>query len=338
MYTRGNFIEFLEKCFGPGTPSNQGANLSVVCPMCKQKEGGNYSKRKLAIHTSRLVCKCWICGYKGRNIVNILRRYHPGYLTEYLTTFVGTQQLKCAEDNVALPDQGEPDLKLPGGFVLLAAEINKKADMYLPYRNALNYLADRYNTKLEDLNSGDMWYWKFGISLNDQRYTNRVIMPSFDVSGELNYYTCRAIYKVRPKYINPGIHREDIIFNEMNINWKEPLILVEGPMDLVKCGSEHNATCLLGSDLTSDYKLFLMLVKHKVAVTLALDKDARDKTLKIAEFLSEYDVPVKILDLPENYNDVGEMSKEEFSSILPTATLYTKDYSLRAKISNILKI
>lgn len=336
MYTRGTFIEYIEKVFGPGTLSNQGANISVVCPICKQKEGGNYSKRKLAIHTSRLVCKCWICSYKGRNIVNILRRYHPGYLAEYLTKFVGTQQLKCAEDIIALPEQEEPDLKLPSGFVLLAAEMNKQADMYLSYRSALNYIAGRFNARLEDLNPGDMWYWKFGISLNDQRYANRVIMPSFDMSGELNYYTCRAIYKTRPKYINPGVHREDIIFNEMNISWNMPLILVEGPMDLVKCGSDNNATCLLGSDLTSDYKLFLMLVKHKVSVTLALDKDAREKTLRIAEFLSEYDVPVKILDLPDGYNDVGEMTKEEFSSILPSATLYTKDYSLRAKISNIV--
>jgi len=336
MYTRGQFISFLEKCFGGGTPSNQGANLSVVCPICKQKEGNNYSKRKLVIHTSRGYGHCWICSYKARNVANLLRRYHPGYLAEYLATFVGTQQLKCADDVPVLPEQEEPDLKLPSGFVLLAAEMSKQADMYLPYRNALNYLASRFNTKLEDLNSSDMWYWKFGISLNDQRYANRVIMPSFDINGELNYYTCRAIYKTRPKYINPGVHREDVIFNEMNINWKEPLVLVEGPMDLVKT-DQQNATCLLGSELTTDYKLFLYLIKNKTDVILALDKDARDKTLRIAEFLSEYDVNVKILDIPIPYNDIGEMTKEEFNSILPTATLYSKDYLLRAKISNILK-
>jgi hypothetical protein len=336
MYTKGQFISFIEKCFGSGTQSNQGANLSVVCPICKQKEGGNYTKRKLVIQTAKGYNHCWICNYKSRNVANLLRRYHPGYLTEYLTTFVGTQQLRCAEDSVVLPDQEEPDLKLPSGFVLLAAEMSKQANMYLSYRTALNYIAERFNTRLEDLNSTDMWYWKFGISLNDQRYANRVIMPSFDMSGELNYYTCRAIYKTRPKYINPGVHREDIIFNEMNINWKEPLILVEGPLDLIKCG-DRNATCLLGSDLTSDYKLFLLLAKNKTPVTLALDPDAKQKTLRIAEFLSEYDIPVKILDIPEPYQDVGEMTKEEFSSILSSAIVYTKDYLLRAKISNILR-
>lgn len=336
MYTKGQFISFIEKCFGSGTQSNQGANLSVVCPICKQKEGGNYTKRKLVIQTAKGYNHCWICNYKSRNVANLLRRYHPGYLTEYLTTFIGTQQLRCAEDSVVLPDQEEPDLKLPSGFVLLAAEMSKQANMYLSYRTALNYIAERFNTRLEDLNSTDMWYWKFGISLNDQRYANRVIMPSFDMSGELNYYTCRAIYKTRPKYINPGVHREDIIFNEMNINWKEPLILVEGPLDLIKCG-DRNATCLLGSDLTSDYKLFLLLAKNKTPVTLALDPDAKQKTLRIAEFLSEYDIPVKILDIPEPYQDVGEMTKEEFSSILSSAIVYTKDYLLRAKISNILR-
>ena len=333
MYTKGQFIEFIEGCFGSGTLSNQGANISVVCPICKQRAGGNYSKRKLAIHTSKMLAKCWVCGYKGRNIVNILRRYHPGYLSEYLTTFVGTQQLRCAED-IVLPEQEESDLKLPSGFVLLAAEM-ARSDMYLSYRGALNYLAGRFNTRIEDLNVGDMWYWKFGISLNDQRYANRVIMPSFDINGELNYYTCRAIYKTRPKYINPGVHREDVIFNELNLNWKEPLTLVEGIFDLVKVNA--NATCLLGSDLTSDYRLFLMLAKNRTAVTLALDPDTKDKTLRIADFLSEYDIPVKILDIPSSYKDVGEMTKEEFSSILPSAKIFNKDYLLRAKISNILK-
>ena len=43
-------------------------------------------------------------------------------------------------------------------------------------------------------------------------------MPSFDEEGNLNYFTARAINpKIKPKYVNPPVKREEIIFNEMSV-------------------------------------------------------------------------------------------------------------------------
>jgi hypothetical protein len=331
MYTRGQAIEFIEKVFGPGSLSNQSANISVVCPVCIQQKGSFYNKRKLAIRTDNFANHCWVCNYKSRNIADLIRRFHSGYFSEYLSRFVGTQQLKITNNNKVV----EAEFKLPTGFHLLALP-NKDANMEVSYRSALAYIAKRFGLETKDLDPSHLWYWKFGIALEDRAFINRVIMPSFTAEGELNYFTGRAFVDANPKYLNPHVQREDVIFNEININWHEPLTIVEGPFDLIKCNT--NATCLLGSDLTTEYKLFLMLVKHKTPVILALDPDAKEKALKIADLLSEFDVPVSLLDIPHPYKDVGELTQTQFNSLLETATPFSKDYLLRAKISKILKV
>jgi len=331
MYTRGQAIDFIEKVFGPGSMTNQGANISVVCPVCVETKGHFYAKRKLAIRTDNFVTHCWVCGYKSRNLANLIRKYHSGYFKEYVEQFIGATHLKAEANN-----QEEEQLRLPSGFKLLAN--HDVSTSYFEAIGATNYLSTRFGEELKLQNRDDrLWYWKFGISVEDQAFLNRVIMPSFDIDGNLNYYTGRAILpNIRPKYLNPNIFREDVVFNEINIDWSEPLTIVEGPFDLIKCNT--NATCLLGSELTTEYKLFLMIIKHKTPVVLALDSDAKEKTLKIAQLLFEYDISVSILDIPPNFKDVGEMTQSEFTSLLKSATSFNADYFLRTRIAKLLDI
>ena len=92
----------------------------------------------------------------------------------------------------------------------------------------------------------------------------------------------------------------------------------------------------MGSELTANYKLFQQIVINKTPVVLALDPDAIKKTLKVAERLFEFNVPVKILNIPNGFKDVGEMSKDEFISILDNATVFDNDYLIMKKISGII--
>ena len=329
MYTRGQAIDFIEKVFGPGSMTNQGANISVVCPVCIESKGYHYAKRKLAIRTDNFVTHCWVCGYKSRNLANLIRKYHSGYFKEYVEHFIGAIHLK-PEGN-----QEEELLRLPSGFRLLANQ--DMSSLFLETVSSLNYLSTRFGEDLRQSRNDKLWYWKFGISIEDAAFANRVIMPSFDTDGNLNYYTGRTILShVRPKYLNPNVFREDVVFNEINIDWSEPLTIVEGPFDLIKCNA--NATCLLGSELTTEYKLFLMIIKHKTPVILALDSDAKEKALKIAQLLFEYDISVSILDIPPDFKDVGEMAQSEFTSLLKGATPFNADYFLRTRIAKLLDI
>jgi hypothetical protein len=135
-------------------------------------------------------------------------------------------------------------------------------------------------------------------------------MPSFDAEGSINYWTARTIDdRTIGKYINPSIPRGEFIFNELNLDWRREITLVEGPFDLTKCDS--NATAILGSNISRKSALFQAIARNRTPIVLALDSDMPEKQHKWAKALSEFDVQVRVLNL-NGHKDVGEMSKQEF--------------------------
>lgn len=323
VFTRGQSITFIEKVFGDGKPSNGGLNLAVVCPECCASKPAGYSKKKLVIRTDTFITHCWVCGFKSRNLIPLLKKWYPGHLGEYAKVFLEGEQLTDVEQEE--PSEKEQQrVTLPQGFTLLAL-----AEETPEVKKVKRYLRSR------GLKPGkDYWYWKFGIS-SDPDLENRVIIPSFDATGALNYWTARAITKVNgTKYMNPSVDRTSIIFNEINIDWSKPLTLVEGPFDLLKCN--ENATCLLGSEFTPEYTLFRKIVENETPVVLAMDPDAKTKALKIAKQLSEYDIQVTCLWVSQQQEDVGAMSKEEFRKLYAGGTPYNANTHLLQKIRLLL--
>lgn len=320
VYTKGQTIEFIERVFGEGRASNGGLNLSVLCPVCVSKKPPGYSKKKLVIRTDNFISHCWVCGSKSKNLLPLIKRWFPHHLPEYIKTFVQGDQLTDLEDGYVQPEIAVATL--PTGFRLLVLS----GDNDVPAKQLKRYLSRRgiYSEK-------DFWYWKFGITSDDEDLANRVIIPSFAADGTLNYWTARATQKGQmPKYVNPAVDRLTIIFNEINIDWKKPLTLVEGPFDLLKCN--QNATCLLGSEFGPEYLLFRKIVENCTPVVLAMDEDAKHKALRIAKKLSEYDVPVTLLWVSQEKGDVGAMTKEEFRLLYAKGTPYNVHTYLLQKI------
>lgn len=319
IYTKGQTIEFIERVFGEGRPSNGGLNLSVLCPVCVSKKPPGYAKKKLVIRTDNFVSHCWVCGSKSKNLVPLLKKWYPSHLPEYIKTFLQGEQLTDIEDGDVAPEVAV--VALPTGFRLLA----------LSDENECSNSLRRYLGRRGIYSERDFWYWKLGFTNDDDDLIDRVIIPSFDSEGTLNYWTARATQKGQvPKYINPAVDRTSIIFNEINLDWKKPLTLVEGPFDLLKCN--ENATCLLGSNFDPEYLLFRKIVEHGTPVVLAMDEDAKHKALRIAKQLSEYDVPVTFLWVPVEKGDVGAMTKEEFRLLYAKGTPYNVNTYLLQKI------
>lgn len=321
IYTKGQTVEFIERVFGEGKSSNGSLNISVLCPECVAKKPPGYSKKKLVIRTDNFVTHCWVCGFKSKNLVPLLRKHFPSNLPEYIRTFVQGEALTDIKDSDTKPEV--PVVTLPLGFRLLALA----GENDIPATRAKRYLSSKRGV----YTNRDFWYWKLGITTEDEDLANRIIIPSFDAEGKLNYWTARATEKKQfPKYLNPEVDRTTVIFNEINIDWNKPLTLVEGPFDLLKCND--NATCLLGSEFDEHYLLFRKIVEHNTPVVLALDPDARHKALKIAKTLAEYDISVKFLWVPTEKGDVGAMTKEEFRLLYSRGTFYSVDSYLLQKI------
>ena len=180
------------------------------------------------------------------------------------------------------------------------------------------------------LTERDLWYFKLGYS-DDARWKRRVLMPSFNADGELNYFVGRAIDKFRkPKYDNPDEDKLPIIFNELNVDWSKELLLCEGPFDLVKC--PDNSVPLLGSDLNEQSALFNAIIAHTTPVVLALDDDMRyTKTPVIARKLAEYDVTVRIVRLPPG-TDPGLLTKGQMKQLVEEAPRFSWLDAFRDKL------
>lgn len=310
-------IAFLSQVFGTCVLGNDSLNVATCCPNPKCSTYGNSAKKKLVIKIDTDQFQCWSCDLKGRNLSYLLKRYFPRHLHEY--------QSKFANKNVKAIEiaQEEIVVTIPENFILLAANLTS---LDPDIRSTVKYLYSR------GLTNRDLWYFRFGTCARG-RYRRRAIMPSFNEDGELNYFVARTIdNQNKMKYMNAKVPKKNIIFNEINIDWKSELTLVEGPFDLTKCND--NATCLLGSHFSEEYELFQKIIKHKTPVLLALDPDMKLKTQEYAKKLSAYGIRVRVLDLGR-FSDVGEMSKLDFACAKKNAPLWNFDDRLLNLFSTV---
>ena len=308
-------IKLIQQSFGTSLVDRDGINISVSCVNEKCSTFGKPAKKKLVIRVDNEFYHCWVCGLKGKGLSRFFARYKPRFGAAAKELF--KHHIQEAEEEVV------PPVYLPEGFTLLAA-LPKRADPDL--KACRKYLLDR------GLTLSDLWYFKVGSDTKG-KYRRRVIIHSFDADGKLNYFTARTIDgDTTRKYVNARVKRTEIIFNEINIDWSEPLTIVEGPFDLIK--ANQNCTCLLGSSLADRHALFQQIVKNKTDVILCLDPDANVKLHKIAANLSKFGVNVKMIEI-DGFDDVGEMPPGHFETLLNTAVQWNEMHRLRSLISGI---
>jgi DNA primase len=145
-------------------------------------------------------------------------------------------------------------------------------------------------------------------------YGGRVIIPSYDSNGELNYFVARSYYEDnKMKYKNPPVSRNVIVF-ENQINWNEPIVLVEGVFDAFSV--KRNAIPLLGKFFPTKLKdkIFEMGVKE---VTIMLDSDAVGDSTNHTQFLQKNGIKVKNI-IPSD-KDAGDMGFDKVSKLIKEA-------------------
>lgn len=311
--------QFLEKVFGSGRLDGRQLNYSIKCPIpsCSSFGKGKY---KLTFRLDDDRGQCWVCGWRG-NIGSLLKKHEPHSFQEYINNYA-SRDGNWKNSVFNLNDEEDAPVELPKDFKLLAQHLDENN----PYiRRAVRYLYGR------GLTEKDLWFYKFGISLEPEYY-RRVIMPSFSDTGELNFFTARSLDD-NPyiKYLNCVADKKEIIFNEINIKWDKPLVLVEGPFDLTKAGD--NAACLLGSELSESSRLFQQIILHNTPVILALDSDMPVKQQKFAKKLQQRDAQVSLASLG-GHHDPGSMTREEFKTVINKAQRWGWESYIFTKMEN----
>ena len=283
------------------------------CPFCK------HHKRKMSVNISKNTYKCWICDSRGKNIYTLVRKFGNHFQKQKWQSFEENVDI-LDFDNIFEEKEEETiqRISLPKEFISLA---NK--NLSLTANTPLNYLRKR------GINSADILKWKIGYC-EDGEYRNRIIVPSFNRDGNCNYFVARTWTKDWLKYKNPPASK-NVVFNELMINWDEPIVLVEGIFDAIIA---DNSIPLLGSTLNAHSRLFKAILTRSKRVYVALDQDAEKKALNIISALISHSIEIYKIDTSA-YEDVGEMTKEEFKEKKEAAIAFDSNTLLIQKILQI---
>ena len=164
------------------------------------------------------------------------------------------------------------------------------------YKHAIKFLKQRR------INETDIKKHKMGFC-DDGVYQNRIIIPSYDENGILNYFVGRSFMGNKMKYKNPNVSR-DIVPFEWFIAWSYPIVLCEGVFDAISIRT--NAIPMLSKKPSKSLltKIFQEQVK---TIYIALDNDAKKDAYNLSEFFKDFGIDSKVVNLPKNEdpNDLG---------------------------------
>jgi len=185
---------------------------------------------------------------------------------------------------------GTPDITLPKEFKSLSEPHNS-----IIKDHAMLFLKKRGITE-QDILRYNLGYCTEG------EYQNRIIVPSYDSNGKLNYFVGRDFYASTLKYKNPPIPK-DIIGFDLYVNWSLPIVLVEGVFDAMSVKS--NSIPLFGKSILP--KLYGKIVEKKVKnIFIILDSDAFNDAIQITEKFVNEGISVNFVKLDgKDPNDLG---------------------------------
>ncbi len=307
---KNKVVNALSNVLGNGV-TLKGNEIAYYCPFC------NHHKPKLQVNTETQKWHCWTCNSGGKKLTSLLRKLDVDRKTISIIR-------EIYGDSNWTPQQEDAETKvfisLPNEFISLVEE---PKGFNPEYKHALHYLTQR-GIDIKDIVKYNIGYCKDGL------YARRVIIPSYNSDGSLNYFISRSYYpEEKMKYKNPPISK-NIICLESQINWNEPIILCEGVFDAITI--KRNAIPLLGKFPSKQLveKIFMNGVNN---IIISLDNDAINEALKAAEYFRKNGINVKMMYLKDK--DASEMGYEKFYEELKKTKEFSSEELLLNKISQL---
>ena len=239
----------------------------------------SHHKPKLQINIQTGKWHCWVSNQGGHNLFQLFKKVgaskqHFDELVALVDDIPRYKQNKDSKkETVQLPKEFKPLWNGGDGIVK---------------RHALSYL---YKREIDD---SDILKYNIGYC-DEGLYSNRIIIPSYNSDGQLNFFVGRDFYNSKMKYRNCTTTK-DIIGFDLFINWDEPIILCEGVFDAI--AFKRNAIPLFGKTIMN--KLQKKIIERKVkTIYLALDSDAINDAIKISDNFINNGIDVRMMKFKE---------------------------------------
>ena len=303
-------LQLLESVLGKGKPTS-GNNIAFFSPFV------SHYKPKLEIDIATTsdgenAWHCWISDKKGRSISTLFKQLNLGkQYFEKLEKIIQSSRRRVTTEiktqvTLALPEEYRP------------LWIKKSTP---DYRNALHYVTQRGITVF------DILKYRIGYCESGE-YSGKIIIPSYDASGQLNYFVSRAFYRAdSQRHKNPKVSK-DIIGFELFINWSQPIILCEGAFDAIAI--KRNAIPLFGKIIQP--ALQKKIIEERVRdIYICLDPDALRNALKIAERFMAEGLNVYFVELQEG--DASELGFQEITQRIADTDIMTFESVMQKKMN-----
>jgi DNA primase len=288
-----------------GHSKRTGHEILFKCPFC------DHPKLKLSINLDKNKWKCWICNSSGKTI---------SYLVKRLGSSSDIQKWKQHDESIDISNYDDTIEYL----FAPVSDTKSNITVTLPneYRNLYTtntLLSRKVKNYLKNRGISDEIIFRYSIGYcNSGKYENRLVIPSFDKDGNINFFISRTYVSSFIKYINADAKKNRIIFNELFLDFNKPITIVEGVFDAIKAGD--NSVPLLGSTLNDKSYLFEKICANNTKVYISLDaKDAKQKEIDIISLLLKYGIDVDVIKINNKYKDIGEMPMGEFESLRPNS-------------------
>jgi len=296
------FHSIIENVFGDVQGLMQSEQIQVNCPQCQEREGLSEpdGKFNLEINTGKRMFRCWKCdeprfsGSLGRLIKMFGSHADVEMYKSYAGTFVDYEYDEDEKEFVAV--------KLPEEMILFS----QMEAGNLEHFEAYNYLINERKISRDIILKYRLGFCTTG------KYAKRIIIPSYDANGEVNYFVGRTYdpKEKKKKYDNPKSDKDRIIFNEGLVNWDSTVYLVEGAFEMLSF--PVNIIPMLGKTLSTT--LFMKLKDLKPDVIVLLDPDAYKSSIELYYRLHTIYVDceerVKLVKLP-TMDDLDELRRNQ---------------------------
>lgn len=318
------FHTIIQNIFNDVNGYLQSSQLQVNCPLCQEKEGLSFpdGKFNLEINTAKRVFRCWKCDepkFSG-SLGRLIRTFGSRADYEVYKSYAGSFTYDYNSDD----DDEQTFVDLPSEMILFS-DMNISDSEHI---EAYNYmLLDR------KINRDLLIKYRVGFCLTG-KYARRIIIPSYDEFGMVNYFVARKYddyNKKKPSYDNPKSNKDSIIFNDGYLNWDSTIYIVEGVFEMFSL--PMNGVPLLGKTMSTS--LFLKLKDLKPNIIIILDPDAYKNSIELFYQLNSiyvgYEDRVKIVKLSNKNDDLDLIRRkhgddEIIKSLKDARNLNVDDY------------
>lgn len=316
--------------------TGSGDEIHICCPVCDEH------RYRLYIGLKNGMVYCHNCGFKGSIVKLIQYVEHTSYAQASAifddvkgNIILPTDVLQSVEHKVLALDEfqvAKRPIPLPKEYQLLLESNQRLA------HKAIRYLNSRAITNAQ-IAKHQMGFCAYG------EYAGRVIIPIYQ-GDQLKFWVARAIDpRTKLKEKSPSgkdyhYSKSEVVFNiDRAARQYHTIVISEGIFDALSWGDV--GVSLLGKTMYSAQLKTLLEYKPLIqdGVYVALDADAEDSAMGIANRLSDFFPEVYVVHIPPEFDDPNKYlqthSRADMWGLLKEAERYEEFTALRSKLRMI---